>query len=70
MDAGRRCCLTFCADNGVVDEGVTQTDRSVTARWPRSIAGWHRQHLPHGEIARCDVFAVDVGMETRWTRRA
>ena len=28
---GKRCVLTFCADNGVVAEGVTQTGSEVTA---------------------------------------
>ena len=27
----RKCVAAFCADNGVVAEGVTQTDSSVTA---------------------------------------
>ena len=28
---GKRCVLVFCADNGVVAEGVTQTGSEVTA---------------------------------------
>jgi nicotinate-nucleotide--dimethylbenzimidazole phosphoribosyltransferase len=62
VDVGRRCCLTFCADNGVVAEGVTQTDSSVTAAVARSIARGTGNICQMARIARCDVFAVDVGM--------
>jgi nicotinate-nucleotide--dimethylbenzimidazole phosphoribosyltransferase len=58
----RRCCLTFCADNGVVREGVTQTDSSVTASVARSIARGTGNICQMAKVARCDVFPVDVGM--------
>ena len=62
VDISRRCCLTFCADNGVVAEGVTQTDSSVTAAVARSIARGTGNICQMAKVARCDVFAVDVGM--------
>jgi nicotinate-nucleotide--dimethylbenzimidazole phosphoribosyltransferase len=62
VDIERRCCLTFCADNGVVAEGVTQTDSSVTAAVARSIARGTGNICQMARVARCDVFAVDVGM--------
>ena len=62
VDISRRCCLTFCADNGVVAEGVTQTDSSVTAAVARSIARGTGNICRMAKVARCDVFAVDVGM--------
>ena len=34
----RRCALVFCADHGVVAEGVSQSGSEVTARVARSIA--------------------------------
>ena len=34
----KRAVVVFCADNGVVAEGVTQTDASVTAVMARRIA--------------------------------
>ena len=42
----RRAVLVLCADNGVVAQGVSQTDQSVT----RAVA------------ARCEVVPVDLGM--------
>ena len=65
VDISRRCCLTFCADNGVVAEGVTQTDSSVTAAVARSIARGTGNICQMAKVARCDVFAVDVGMREK-----
>ena len=62
VDIARRCCLTFCADNGVVAEGVTQVDSSVTTAVARSIARGTGNICQMAKVARCDVFAVDVGM--------
>ncbi len=62
VDIGRRCCLTFCADNGVVAEGVTQTEAYVTAAVARSIARGTGNICQMARVAHCDVFAVDVGM--------
>lgn len=62
VEIDRRCCLTFCADNGVVQEGVTQTDSSVTASVARSIARGTGNICQMARVARCDVFPVDVGM--------
>jgi nicotinate-nucleotide--dimethylbenzimidazole phosphoribosyltransferase len=62
VSVDKRCCLTFCADNGVVQEGVTQTDSSVTASVACSIARGTGNICQMAKVARCDVFAVDVGM--------
>ena len=57
-----RCCLVFCADHGVVEEGVSQTDSSVTVRVARSIAEGASNVSLMAEKAETDVFAVDMGM--------
>lgn len=57
-----RCALVFCADHGVVAEGVTQSKSEVTAIVARSIAeGSANVNLMAG-AAGADVFAVDCGM--------
>lgn len=54
------CALVFCADHGVVAEGVTQSESGVTALVARSIAeGNGNVNLMAGGD---DVFAVDMGM--------
>lgn len=60
----KRAVIVLCADNGVVAEGVTQTDASVTA----TMAGQIRDHRSSvclmSASAGADVFAVDMGMLT------
>ena len=64
VQAEKRAVLVLCADNGVVAEGVTQTDASVTA----IMAGQIREHRSSvcrmADVAKADVFAVDFGMLT------
>ncbi len=54
--------VVFCADNGVVAEGVTQTDSSVTAvvteNFARGTASVNRMAL----VAGADVLPVDIGV--------
>ena len=58
----KRAVVVFCADNGVVAEGVTQTDASVTA----IMAGQIRDHRScvcrMAQSAGAEIFAVDMGM--------
>lgn len=58
----KRCALVFCADHGVVEEGVSQSDSDVTARVAQSISqGTANINLMAG-AANADVYAVDMGM--------
>ena len=58
----RKAVVVFCADNGVVAEGVTQTDSSVTAvvteNFARGIASVNRM----ASVAGADVIPVDIGV--------
>ncbi len=58
----KRAVVVLCADNGVVVEGVTQTDASVTATMAGQIRD-HRSSVCLMSASACaDVFAVDMGM--------
>lgn len=58
----RRCALVFCADHGVVAEGVSQSGSEVTALVAQSIVeGMANINLMAG-AANADVYAVDMGM--------
>ena len=55
IDVGRRAVLVLCADNGVVAQGVSQTDQSVTravaenlaeSRWTAGCARIFRESMP------------------------
>ncbi len=64
VQLNKRAILVLCADNGVVAEGVTQTDSSITALNAKSIARGNACINAFARSARADVFAVDVGINT------
>lgn len=59
---GKRAVLVMCADNGVVAEGVTQTGQEVTALVAGNMVKHDSSVCRMAEIARADVFPVDMGM--------
>ena len=61
----RRAVAVLCADNGIVAEGVTQTDASVTAVMAERIAQHRSSVCLMAQAAHADVFAYDLGMKTR-----
>lgn len=62
VSLGKRMLVVFCADNGVVAQGVTQTDSSVTAAVACSLARGSSTVCPMARAARCEVLPVDVGI--------
>lgn len=60
----KRCALVFCADHGVVAEGVSQSGSEVTALVAKSIADGTANINLMADAAHTDVFAVDMGMLT------
>ena len=58
----KRCALVFCADHGVVAEGVTQSSSEVTALVAQSIAEGTANINLMAAVAHADVLAVDMGM--------
>lgn len=57
-----RCVLVFCADNGVVKQGVSQSGQEVTASVARAIARGESNVNLMADVVQADVFAVDMGM--------
>lgn len=60
-----RCVLVFCADHGVVAEGVAQSGQEVTALVAQSIAEGTGNVNLMASAASADVFAVDLGLANR-----
>lgn len=58
----KRCALVFCADHGVVAEGVSQSGSDVTALVAQSVAEGSANVNLMASVANTDVFAVDMGM--------
>ncbi len=64
LNIDKKCVAVFCADNGIVEENVTQTSSDVTATVARNITNGNATICHMAKIAKADVFPVDVGMLT------
>ena len=62
LDVSRRAVLVLCADNGVVAQGVSQTDQSVTRAVAENLAARRTSVCQMAKTARCEVVPVDLGM--------
>ncbi|MDR1330161.1 MAG: nicotinate-nucleotide--dimethylbenzimidazole phosphoribosyltransferase [Oscillospiraceae bacterium] len=58
----RRAALVLCSDNGVVAEGVTQSDSSVTTLVAENLTKKRTSVCLMAASARTDVYPVDMGM--------
>lgn len=57
-----RAVLVLCADNGVVVQGVTQSDSSVTSIVAENLAGRRTSVCRMAAVANCQVVPVDMGI--------
>lgn len=62
VDLGRRAAVVFCADNGVVSEGISQSDSEVTALCGVAIADGRSNINALAREYSTDVFAYDIGI--------
>ena len=58
----KKAVLIFCADNGVVAEGVTQTTQAVTAAVTRNFTKGIASVNALSRVCGADVFPVDIGV--------
>ena len=58
----RRAVLVLCADNGVVAQGVSQTDQSVTRAVAENLAARRTSVCQMAKAAHCAIVPVDMGM--------
>ena len=59
----KRGLIIMCADNGVVEEGVTQTGQEVTAIVADNFTRGETSVCIMAEEAKVDLFPVDVGWQ-------
>ena len=62
VDIRRKALVIMCADNGVVEEGVTQTGQEVTAIVAGNFLAENTSVSIMSACAGADVFPMDVGM--------
>ncbi len=60
-----RSAVVFCADNGIVAEGVSQSSPAITEAVARKIGEGNSNVNILARKAGCDVVAVDVGVKIR-----
>lgn len=60
----KRCVVDMCADNGVVCEGVTQSDSSVTKIVAEAMAEGTSNINKMAGVCNADVIAVDIGINS------
>ena len=58
----KKALVILCADNGVVEEGVTQTGQEVTAIVTENFARGRTSVCLMAEVAGADLFPVDIGV--------
>ena len=58
----RRALLVFCADNGVIAQGVAQTSYDVTGKVAAALAKGSSSVNPMARFAGCEVIPVDMGI--------
>jgi len=61
-DLDKKCVLVFCADNGVLAQGVAQSTHDVTTAIARSLAAGTTSVSAMSKAVGADVFPVDMGM--------
>ena len=62
IDISNRALLLLCADNGVVAQGVAQSDHTVTAAVTRNAALHRSSVCKMAQVADCRVVPVDMGV--------
>lgn len=61
-DVSRRAVVVMCADNGIVDEGVSQCGREATKAVAVALGRGASSASTLGRAARVDVVPIDVGI--------
>ncbi|MBR3771172.1 MAG: nicotinate-nucleotide--dimethylbenzimidazole phosphoribosyltransferase, partial [Clostridium sp.] len=64
VDLGKKAVVVMCADNGVVEEGVTQTGAEVTAIVTENFGKRIASVNIMAQLAGAVVFPVDIGVKT------
>ena len=60
----KSCLVVLCADNGIVEEGISQSDQSVTRICAENIAAKITTAGIMASKVNCEVLTYDVGINT------
>lgn len=62
LDIHKKAVVVMCSDNGVVAEGVSQTDKEITALVASNMAAGKSSVCRMCKVAGADVISVDIGI--------
>lgn len=62
LDMRKKAVVVMCADNGVVEEGVSQTDNQITAMVTKNMATGDSSVCRMCKVVGADVIPVDLGV--------
>lgn len=62
IDISKKCVLVFCADNGVLAQGVAQSTHEVTTAIARSLVRHTTSLCAMTSVCNAKVFPIDMGM--------
>lgn len=62
IDVKKKCVLVFCADNGVLAQGVAQSDHTVTTAIAKSLNAGTASVSVMARACGAETFPVDMGM--------
>ena len=63
-EVSKRALIVMCADNGVVSEGISQSDKSVTGAVATALGRGISSACTLGRSSHTDVIPVDIGIDT------
>lgn len=63
----KRAVLVMCADNGVVEEGISQSTKEITAIVAANMGKGITSVCRMARVAMADVIAVDIGIDAKET---
>lgn len=64
VSVGKRAVVVMCADNGVIEEGVTQSGQDVTAIVTENMSTGATSVCQMAKVAHAEVIPVDIGCAT------
>ena len=63
-DTKKRAAVIFCADNGIVEEGVSQSGKDITLSVARALGSSISSACSLGRHAKVDIVPVDIGIDS------
>lgn len=64
VELSKTCAVVMCADNGIIEEGVTQTHNSITYLVAKNMSMGTANVNLMAKASHSDVYVVDIGMAT------